>query len=262
MVIVDQESYVDSLQPIYIDSVRKKQKDELLTPQEKKALRSLSGQLLWVTSQTRPDVAYDSCLVSNYGNAPTVRSLMEANKAVKKLKEKNLKLTFPNLGNPDLVDVHVYGDASHASLPSGASQGAYIAFLCGDGKVAPISWKSKKLDRVTKSTLSSEAMAIADAADAGYFVAKMTQEVFGLETVPKVTCYTDSQSLVKHLESNKLIRDLRMRVDVARLREMMELEEVKIEWVDSANQLADCLTKAGASSTKLVEVLKKNSFIQ
>ena len=39
----------------------------------------------------------------------------------------------------------MYGDATHASLPSGASQGAQIAFLCGNNKAIPITWKSKKL---------------------------------------------------------------------------------------------------------------------
>ena len=260
-VVVDQDSYIDSLEPIVIDPARKKQINEPLTAEEKKSLKALSGKLLWVTSQTRPDVAYLSCLVSNNGTAPTVRSLIDANKAVSRLKRDRLKLKFPDLGNPELIDVHIYGDASYGSLPSGASQGAYIAFLRGNGKIAPISWKSKRLDRVAKSPLAAEAMAMADAADAGYFLVKMTKEIFGLQTVPNVTCYTDSKSLMDHLESNKLITDLRMRVDVARLREMIELREIHMIWVDTENQLADALTKAGASSARLVEVLEKSSFI-
>ena len=80
----------------------------------------------------------------------------------------------------------MYGDATHASLPSGASQGALIVFLCGNERAAPITWKSKKLERVTKSPVASETMSLAEAADAGHFVALMTKEIFGLETGPKV----------------------------------------------------------------------------
>ena len=104
-------------------------------------------------------------------------------------------------------------------------------------------------------------MAMADAADAGYFLAKMTKEIFGLQTVPNVTCYTDSKSLIDDLESNKLIQDLRMRVDVARLREMIELREIHMKWVDTEHQLADAMSKAVASSARLMEVLGKSSFI-
>ena len=44
-------------------------------------------------------------------------------------------------------------------------------------------------------------------------------------------------------------------MDVARIREMLQLKEIKVKWVDNEKQLADPLTKSGASSTKLLEVL-------
>ena len=259
-VLVDQNSYVDSLKPVKLSTQRKAQKSEVLSSEERKMLRSISGQLLWVTSQTRPDVAYESCRVSNYGSSPTVRSLIEANKAIMKLKAQKLRLSFPNLGCPENVSVVVYGDASHANLPSGASQGAYVVFLLGNNKIAPITWKSKKLDRVTKSPLGSETMALAESGDAGHFIAMMTKEIFSLDKLPNVICYTDSKSLVEHLQSNKLIQDLRLRVDIARIREMIQLNEISVVWIDTTKQLADSLTKAGASAARLVEVLEKGTF--
>ena len=220
-IFIDQRKCINDLKLIKITRQRMLQKDDELTSEEKKNLRSLCDQLLWVTSQSRPDCAFDSCYVSNYGKNPTVHNLNEANKALKKLKMTNLGLTFPNLGNPENLSVVVYGDATHASLPSGASQGAHIVFLCGNGLVSPITWRSKKLDRVTKSPLASETMALSESADAGYFVASMVKELFNLNHVPAVTCKTDNHSLKEHLESTKIIQDLRLRVDIARLREMI-----------------------------------------
>ena len=166
-----------------------------LSDAERARIRSLGGQLLWVTTQTRPDASYDSCWVSNYGKNPTVRSLVEANKAVKKLQMTKQKLVFPPLGDPKKIRVICFQDASHANLPNGASQGGFVIFMSGGGRVAPISWSSKKLKRVTKSPLASEASILTDAADAAFLVAKMVQEVFGLAQVPAVTCKTDSRSL-------------------------------------------------------------------
>ena len=69
----------------------------------------------------------------------------------------------------------MYGHATHASLPSGASQGAQIVFLCGNNRAVPITWKSKKLERATKSSMPSETMALVESADAGHFVDLMTK---------------------------------------------------------------------------------------
>ena len=150
----------------------------------------------------------------------------------------------------------MYGDATHASLRSGASQGAQIVFLCGNNKAIPITWKLKKLERVTKSPMASETMALVESADAGHFIALMTKEIFGLKTAPTVFCKTDSKSLEEHLKSSKVIQDLRLRVDIARLREMVKSGEIEVQGLDKTHQLADPLTKYGRSAVRLMDVLK------
>ena len=97
------------------------------------------------------------CVVSNYGKDPSVRDIVNANKAVRKMKASSLRLKFPNLGNLDGLRVVTYADASHANLNSGASQGAIIVFLVGEeNRAAPIIWQSKKLKRVRKSPFAAE----------------------------------------------------------------------------------------------------------
>ena len=153
-----------------------------------------------------------------------------------------------------------YSDATHASLPCGASHGALIIFLSGNGRVAPIMWQSKKLNRVTKSPLASETMELAEAADAGFLIASMTKEVFGLEVPPTIECLTDSLSLTEFLKTSHIIQDTRLRVDIARIREMLELNEIQVKWVCSENQIADPMTKAGASANKLLKALRDGSL--
>ena len=43
---------------------------------------------------------------------------------MKKLQSSTLRLVYTDLGNPEYLKLIVYGDATHASLHSGASQGA------------------------------------------------------------------------------------------------------------------------------------------
>ena len=42
--------------------------------------------MVWVTSQTHPDLSFETCIMSNAGKYPTVKTIHEANKAVRKLK--------------------------------------------------------------------------------------------------------------------------------------------------------------------------------
>ena len=134
---VDQNSYIAKIQPIYLESDRTKEIDSELSK--------------WATSQTRPDVAFEGCQVGNYGKHPTVRNILEANKAIQKLQSRQLSISFPDLGKAEDLRILCYSDATHASLPNGASQGAYIVFLLGrNNMVAPITWQSKKISRVTR----------------------------------------------------------------------------------------------------------------
>ena len=230
---VTQQHYIQSLEEMKINDDRKKDIHAKLTDKEKKNLRAICGQLLWVSSQTRPDAAFETCRASNSGKDATVETLIAANKTIKQLKSEELKLCYPALGSVKDLKVVAYGDATHASLPSGESQGANMIFLAGNNRVAPIAWKSKKLERVTKSPLASEVSAIADAADTGHLIASMAREIYKLENIPKVMLYTDSKSLKQNLESTKVIQDPRLRVDMARLKQMVDLVEIEVKWVPS-----------------------------
>ena len=74
-------------------------------------------------------------------------------------------------------------------------------FLFGNNRAVPITWKSKKSERLTKLPMASETMALAESADAGHFATLMSKEIFGLKTVPKVFCKTDNKSLEEYLKS-------------------------------------------------------------
>ena len=221
---------------------------------DKKLLKSICGQLQWATTQTRPDCSFETCMLSNQGDMATHQILHDANKVMRKMTEP-VAIVFPSVGTPEKVKVLVYGDGSHASLPNGASQGGSLVFLYGNKRVAPIVWKSKKLQRITKSPLATEISSVADAADQGHLVASMFKEIFKLQKLPEISVLTDSQSLTDHLISTKVISDPRLRVDISRMREMTTMKEIKVKWVPSRYQLADALTKKGASADLLKSVV-------
>ena len=166
-----------------------------------------------------------------------------------------MSVKFCGIADTKNIELVCYADATHASLEDGSSQGAYIVAAKGKLGLIPLSWQSKKLHRITKSPLASEASAICEGADAAFLVASTMKEVFPMKEV-NVVCKTDSKSLFDNLKTTKVNSDKRLRVDVSRLKEMIVEEEVKVQWIEGKKQLADALTKRGASTELLVEALR------
>ena len=155
------------------------------------------------------------------------------------------------------LTVECYSDASFGNLAGGGSQGGYIIFLSDpDGSRCPLSWQSRKVRRVVKSTLAAETLALLDAAEAGVYLANLITEVMCLGCPPLVKCYVDNKSLVENLYSTKLVEDKQLRINIAVIRDMLERRDLsEVCWAQSARQIANVLTKRGASAELLLSAV-------
>ena len=71
----------------------------------------------------------------------------------------------------------------------------------------------------------------------------------------------DNKSVVESVYSTKLVDDKRLRIDI--LTESVERGEVKkILWCSGKTQLANCLTKAGASGYDVLRVLQSGQMMK
>ena len=122
-----------------------------------------------------------------------------------------------------------------------------------EGIAAPLSWHSSKLHRVTKSTLSSESLAVVEAVDAAILIRLQIQEIFSV--FPDITVYTDSRSLYQTVHTSNICSDKSQRVTLSYLRQFINNGEIMIKWIDGNNQLADSLTKLGSAGYQLRGVL-------
>jgi len=57
-----------------------------------------------------------------------------------------------------------------------------------------------------------------------------------------------------------MIEDKKLLVDMCALREMEERNEVDFCWIPTEEQIADSLTKAGASNKLLIDVVSKGTL--
>ena len=62
--------------------------------------------------------------------------------------------------------------------------------------------------------------------------------------------------MTQALYSTKLVDDKRLRLDIAAIKESVDRNEIAtVKWIHGDEQLANCLTKRGASSHKLMQIL-------
>ena len=179
-------------------------------------------------------------------NEATIKDATYANKVIKKANSQSVSLKFSKLKYP--IKLLAFCDASYANLPDGSSQGGTVIFLSDDNNnVSPISWWSKKLRRVCKSTEAAETMAMLDAIDACIWISSLLKEIND----------DKFKSLFENIHSTTAVAEKRLRVEIAAIRESVRKNEVKVEWVPHVDQLADCLTKQGADPRNLLEVVQK-----
>ena len=170
------QKYLAKQKPISYAKERKGSDDDV-TERERTALRGLVGALQWPSTQTSPHLqAMTSNLAGQISKAKT-STLDQANKALRYAKENaDVGLEFRYLGGREEVTFIAYSDASFASRADLTSQGGYLVAMVNktvtegqEGHYNILDWRSWKLARVARSTLSAESQAASEAADALLF---------------------------------------------------------------------------------------------
>ncbi|KAF1938764.1 hypothetical protein EJ02DRAFT_353835 [Clathrospora elynae] len=114
-----------------------------------------------------------------------------------------------------------------------------------------VHWSSVKCKRITRSVLASEIYAMAHGVDIAIAIGgtiNMIMERLNLPKVPIVVC-TNSQSLYNCLVKLGTTKEKRLMIDIMAMREAYERSKLMdIRWIDSRDNPADSMTKAGCNA--------------
>ena len=184
---IDQIQYCNILEPMKLSRGRLNNRLSDLSKSEKTEFRSLIGQLNWVATQSRPDIAFDVCDLSGRVKNAKVADVLQLNKVVAKVTTNSIKIAVPNFDCIENCFLECYSDSSYANLPGGGSQGGLIIFLKDQGgNRCPIFWQSRKIRRVVKSTLAAETLALLECSETAFFIAKIISDLVNIP--PRLKC--------------------------------------------------------------------------
>eukprot|EP00435_Cladocopium_sp_Y103_P020778 s1772_g5.t1 len=167
----DQIEYIEKIAPLEIPRHRRLQETSPIFPEETTQLRSMVGALQYAAVHTRPDLSAKVGELQSCISRATVQDLLKANKVLFEAKTHKVSLMTVPIA-PEQVSFCAFSDASFLSgTEKYAHQGSLIFAttpeLLNNKKtvVAPVAWISKKIQRVTRSTLGAEAIALSGTVD-------------------------------------------------------------------------------------------------
>jgi hypothetical protein len=262
--LLGQEQYALGLNEIPLQQDRKRDETSKATEPEKKSMKGLLGAVAWRANQTAPWLSATTSILQGSSQSATVKELLLCNKLCRLQRAKSsVGLHFSSQIKQSVVIT--FSDASHASRYDGASQGGSVTILA-DARIlngeksefSVLSWHSKRLKRVCRSSTSAEIQACANAYDENEFVRQLLFEFErpqGIQAansdeavasiLAAVVC--DAKNLydsVTRISSSGLqMEEKRLCLEILSIRERALRTNCPLKWVNSDQQVADDTTK-------------------
>ena len=217
-IVIDQDDYVKSLEPISIDKASNK--DEKLSMKKFKEYRRLTGQLSWASENTRPDIYFDVRELSTKNKAATFDDLKTANKVLKKAQLETVPIKFRKLGNWKELKIVAFTDASYRNVENGTKSvgGRFIALVNKNEESSPLAWKSKTIQQVCKSVKTAETRSLEIGMEDSIYLAKTIHEIYtgkpNSGQIP-IEVKIDSKTLIDSISSTKQVEEKSIRHLVA-----------------------------------------------
>lgn len=220
-----------------LDTAYQKQEGELLESNDE--YRKLIGMLLYLVTNTRPDIAASISILSKKVQKPRHNDMLEVKRVIRYLKgTRNLKLKINDTENVE--NLHAYSDASWAEdTDDRKSMSGYYCTVNGGA----ISWSSRKQDNVALSSCEAEYVALTETCKE---VTWLKQIAIALDINVKgpITIFTDSQSCIAIIENQKFSnRTKHIDARYHYIKEEVTSGRIKLIYVPTNDNIADLMTK-------------------
>lgn len=203
--------------------------------------RNIIGELLYISTGTRPDIAYSVNYLSRYQSCYDKTHYKYAIRILSYLyKTKNLKLTYNDNLNTDTLDCMVDSDYAGDNLDRKSTTG-FVIRLFGN----LIFWKTRKQNTVTKCSTFAEYTAMSEALTEVLFIRNLLSESFHVKFDKPIKLYEDNSGAIAIAKYGNFTKNSKhIEVQYHYINESYEKGLIDIVKIDSKFNLADMLTKS------------------
>ena len=271
-----QERFALGVEEIPLSVERRNETEEEISQEEKTAMRQRLGALNWRATQTAPWLLATVSLLQGCLENGKVSDVLSVNKLVR-LQRKHFDkgLWFEKLNGP--LTVVTFTDASWATRRDSSSQGGQITLLMEQDilsgaktRFSVLSWTSRRLKRIARSSTSAEAQMTSNALDTHEFaklafVDLKTSERIDLRRTDEYlrqisSCMVcDAKNIydgICKVETSGLhMEEKRTAIELLAIKERLQQANISLKWVNGDQELADGLTKGWKHET-LVRALE------
>lgn len=263
-VCVKQTKFSLDIEEIGLSQERRSEPNAEITVSERTAMRQRLGALNWRATQSAPWLLATVSLLQGCVENGFVSDRLAVNKLVRlQRKHANKGMYFPSLHGP--CTVVTFTDASWATRRDSSSQGGQLTLLMQrgvlDGCKSPfhiLSWSSRRLRRVARSSTSAEVQMSANALDSHEFAKLAYFDLMSFSRVDlrKTDEYLSSipscmvcdakniyDGVVKVETSGLHMEEKRTAIELLAIKERLQQANVSLKWVNGDQELADGLTK-------------------
>ena len=264
-VIIDQDHLVEQLEAPDMKEISSMKKEDKLPEKFQTVFRSLVSKLNMFSMTARPDITFDvKSLTTKYGKALKL-DLMLATKLLKKVKRMSTQITIPDMGEVKDWILVAYSDAATKKIDNAFSVAGHVIFLVNSvtNNSVPITWGSKKIERVVNSSLGAETIAVTKIIGNLYFIKESLKQMYGTKAgdIPCITLI-DSKDLHEAVHNIKTTQDKRLIGDIIQIKQAIAIDNLitELRLIPGDDMLANCLTKGGQNGTELIDVLRNGAL--
>src|SRR5579871_1963199 len=214
------------------------------TPNETLAYQRRIGSIIYPASTLRPDIALAASKLAEFMQNPSQAHLAEVNRVIAYLyTTRYLAIEYSSI-NPhqNAKTLRIASDASFAddNDTRRSTQGYLIKLFNG-----PIMWQSSRQNTVSTSTTEAELLALSHVGKEVQHMGRIFKAIrFNPEQTIEIEC--DNQQTVRLMSSEEPTITTKLRhVDVHQfwLRQEVQDGKFRVQWVPTAEMMADGLTK-------------------
>ena len=218
-----------------------------LNEEESHRYRSIVGALNFYSGATRYDISYPVSRLSQFCKRPTVGSMKALYRVLAYMKCTSDFSISGKYGGDAVNTVECYSDSDHAGDKgmSTRSQTGVLILLNG----APVYWRSVKQVSTAISSACAEIYALSDAAKHARLY-RWRGEELGMQHHGPVVVQVDNLQAKSFAAGTCVDSKLKGTFDIRAgwVQELRDKEELRVDYVMSANNLADLLTKVHKTS--------------